>query len=742
MKRIKLLLAFESLILIAMGIALIVRWRSSQELAVSIADWKSDYAAYDDLNGWNFNEDTVQTKNSVDVLYGPFIDLKKGTYSVDIEYHCDQNQSSLVSAEDDEIEGQSENLRAGTAILSKNFDKVSYDFEAKEDMIDFEVLVKYNGKGHLQINNITICPSFKGSLRNICFVFSFFVCLDLYIILRDAIQRNRMVLLALLAIVGLSSLPLSVKGIGRGHDVLFHLMRIEGISREIRWGNIPVRMSSKWFEGFGYPVSVYYGDLLLYVPAVMRLVGFSVTAAYKFFVFGVNVGTAVITYFCMKSICKKKEIALLSSLVYCTAPYRLVDIYTRAAVGEFCAMMFFPIIAAAVYKIYTEDVSEYDSYKKNSLLLAIGMSGLIGTHILSLEMAVLFLAITCLVLFKSTFRKNTMKVYLAAVMETVVFSAYFLIPFLDYFMNVSVKVNRSVQARLLIQSRAPSIADLFSFFTEKNAPLTPGLALMTVFIMALALWIKEGKNWSRRGKVLTILSGIALLLATDLFPWDHLITNYRFGIWLSQVQIPWRYIGIAVITLTLLLGLLLVRVPKEKAETIASIIVIACCLTTFFFAGNYDENADFTFYYDGEELDTYAVVGGEYVREGSDPHTLTSQIGTENVREVSIESRQGSSMKIRCAVSEQGAGTICIPMFYYKGYRAVDDSGKEYPVGDGDNCQIQIEVPPGFSGTLLIEYREPWYWRVAELISLFSAVGLCVVKGRMIYQNEKLVAGH
>lgn len=219
---------------------------------------------------------------------------------------------------------------------------------------------------------------------------------------------------SLVAVVILVSLPLfAVLGV-YGHDLQFHLMRIEGIACDLEGGNILSKISPVWMDGYGYPVSVYYGDLLLYVPAILRIGGFPIATAYKMYLFLINFGTAVISYICFRKIFGKRNTALLLSLAYTTASYRIVDLYTRAAVGEYSAMMFFPVIALAVYRIYTQDVREWKLYRKNALTLAIGMTGVIGTHILSTEMAVL---------------------------ETVVLNLYFLIPFLDYFINVNVRIN-------------------------------------------------------------------------------------------------------------------------------------------------------------------------------------------------------------------------------------------------------------------------------------------------------------
>ncbi len=59
----------------------------------------------------------------------------------------------------------------------------------------------------------------------------------------------------------MASLPVLIKRISRGHDLLFHFMRIEGLAEETRLNSFPVRLFSLWMDGYGYPISIYYGDL-------------------------------------------------------------------------------------------------------------------------------------------------------------------------------------------------------------------------------------------------------------------------------------------------------------------------------------------------------------------------------------------------------------------------------------------------------------------------------------------------
>ena len=68
-------------------------------------------------------------------------------------------------------------------------------------------------------------------------------------------------------------------GAANGADWSFHLSRIEGIANGLREGQFPVRVYSMAKDGYGYAPSLFYGELLLYFPAVLRLLGMSVQGA-------------------------------------------------------------------------------------------------------------------------------------------------------------------------------------------------------------------------------------------------------------------------------------------------------------------------------------------------------------------------------------------------------------------------------------------------------------------------------
>lgn len=567
-------------------------------------------------------------------------------------------------------------------------------------------------------------------------LFPAFIFADLCILFQEPIKKNKFLLLALSGAVLLVSLPLFPDGIHNGHDLDFHLLRIEAVSREIRYGNIPVRLSSIYMDGYGYPVSVFYGDLLIYFPAVLRLAGFSAVTSYKIYVLCINLATVAVSFLCFNKIFRNGRIACLCSLTYACAAYRMVNIYVRAAVGEYSAMLFLPVIALSFYRICTETDTTWKRSLTNAFLPAVSMTGLIGTHILSTEMTVTILFLFCAALWKKTFRKNVLRTWGLAVLETLLLNLYYLVPFLDYYINVPVKVTASARTMYQIQSTGAHIQEYFFFFKNifgsgtayeinERMLLTPGIILIFALFSAVVLWLS--KRTTREIRLLTVFSAFVLYLASNRFPWDFLAAHFTWANFLSQIQFPWRYLSIANLLLTLLLGFVLCRlqfqkIPFKKAAVCA--IVSLNVISTGAFLFSYCTQSDPVTYSD-TDISTWAIGEGEYLRAGTDKNALTGEITSENMQSASLISRVGSKMELFCETAT--GGSVEVPMFHYKGFRVWDESGTEYAVTDGANHVIRFELPAHFSGAVTIAFVEPWYWRAAEILSLLAGLSLCAL---------------
>ena len=62
-----------------------------------------------------------------------------------------------------------------------------------------------------------------------------------------------------------------------------------------------------------------------------------------------------------------------------------------------------------------------------------------------------------------------------------------------------------------------------------------------------------------------------------------------------------------------------------------------------------------------------------------------------------------------------------MPLFYFPGYRGEDGNGAPLTVERGEGNLVRVNVS-GRSGQVHVFFREPFLWRVTELISLAAAV--------------------
>ena len=86
-------------------------------------------------------------------------------------------------------------------------------------------------------------------------------------------RLNVGLLVFLVAAVGLSCFGLFMNDLPKGHDLPFHLARIESLSEGIRFGELPVRIYPHYFKGYGYANGLMYPDLFLYPAAFLCLTG-------------------------------------------------------------------------------------------------------------------------------------------------------------------------------------------------------------------------------------------------------------------------------------------------------------------------------------------------------------------------------------------------------------------------------------------------------------------------------------
>ena len=685
---------------------------------------------YSDSGEWYVDEESA---GKGIVLYGPYMYLEKGDYTVEVDYECTQDNYMDVHAN-----GSSEYLLSGNVPLSRISTHKTFTFRLEEEVDDFEIRVGYEGIGFLKVNEITLYKN-ANEIRRAAFLLSMCILMALCAYLKwDVILANRERIAWILLTAVMATAPMLVDGFCYGHDGRFHMLRIEGVAQELLNGQFPVRMQGMWMEGYGYPVSIYYGDILLYLPAIMRIIGFSVSAAYKSYVFLVNLGTVVIAQLCFERITGDRKASCIGAAAYTFAMYRLVNMYVRTALGEYTAQMFLPVILLAVCNIYMQKPEKQDAEKdsiKNALLLALGMTGLIQTHLISVAMVGILLVILAIVLYRTTFTKRTMLTYLRAGIMTLGINMFFIVPFVDYYINVPVRVMHEGEEELVkaIEHKGAYIGQYFMLYQNATGGakynvsdrmgLTPGIVLMLALIVAVYVCLK---NSDRLLRILTAMSVLALFMASNLFPWNEIINHVPFMGWIYHIQFPFRFLSLAQVLLALLLCRVLALYADRLQEWLYPALAIAIMAVAFQQCTAMMQDRPYTMVYDAAQVDSFSVGNGEYIREDTDEELFDGEIYSNDVISLGNYQKNGTHAEFWCETGASGDAWVELPVLNYKGYHVKDRYGSGLETEDGNNNVLRILLPQEYNGLVTVDYAVPGYYRLADLGSLLCILGLCI----------------
>ena len=619
-------------------------------------------------------------------------------------------------------------------------------------------LVAYDGGGVFTLGKVTIQQDrVYAWVRVLGWLLAAFF-LDLLLLLflptsplaiRNADLRGCLFLLG--GAVLLASMPVLMQGVGIfGDDIHFHLSRIDAIAQGLKAGQFPVRIYSQAKNGYGYAPSLFYGELCLYFPAVLRTLGVSVQLSYHLYVLAVQMLTAGIAFYSFRQMFSHNKTALLGSVLYLLNPYRLQNLYWRAAVGEYTAMAFLPLIPAALCLLYgrKEPTKKQAGAACTEMVIAFGM--LLQTHMISLEIMVLATAVFCLFHLRRTFSRCVLFVWLKSVAIVLLLNLWFLLPFLEIMgsgIYGGMYGGTTMNAGRMIQRSGYAIPKVLTWNTHGR---NIGIELIIGCMVFLWAWIGHDEEIPHREQKIGLWStGIGLAAcwaSTNTFPWGLVgaLPGKISGILLA-IQFPWRYLTLAAILLTLatLCAVSLLR-PKKLARPLAVLLLSASLLGVGFFYREYLPSESGEYVGDSGELvyvdylvtnvawyydKLYLPIGAKETRDG---FVIEKKVTTAEVEQIE-KTEKGVILQYTAGMGEDGI--IELPLLYYPVYGIKEGAGTLFKT---ENGMLGIQVPAGSSGTIRVAVQEPLRWRLAELV---SAVTVLVWIGSMKKKKRKTLQG-
>lgn len=560
-------------------------------------------------------------------------------------------------------------------------------------------------------------------------------------------REDKTILILLGCVIFWIGLPLYQSGLAEGADLRFHLWRMEGLYEGLMDGQFPVRIQPGWLDGHGYAVSVFYGDILLYFPALLRMAGFTIEEAFKLCMIGMNAATVTVCYWSFKKIAANNIAALIGTMLYAGSMEHLYRLYSSSMIGMFCAMTFYPIVLLGLYLLFTED-TEKKEYKKIWLYLVIGYSGLLMTHMISCLIVGLFTIIVCVVFVKKLFRKATILELGKALLMGILVNLWFLVPFFHYILCGTTRLfsgktdweglDYYVELAGFMKNARP-VSNLFFDFFQSGQGLGYALTFVLCLYVVLIPWQKKDLL-TKRSRYVFGFALVGLWFCSKLFPAVEVAKVSRVFVKVFYtIQHQHRFLGVAGILVSCL-AVLLFSMPILKRKELFIIAVGFFAIIMYQdmqYFSTLEANARYLDKIDlesktGKGMLEYGVGNGEYIPVETDVSILKEEVNydTSQIQMDKIE-REYLNYKITAHNTSNQQQVISLPLLYYEGYISKDsDTGADMEIEAGENGCVDVSLPANYSGSFEVRFATPWYWRVAEVVSMMALLAFIVYEVR------------
>jgi len=718
------------------------------------------------IYGGGFDENGVYSVNEASgeegtncLVAGP-LNLKPGVYQVSFFYQTDAEQVTSVK---DETVGYRKLLSNAVSLYPTPVMKEClYRFTLLEPSEALNITVKYTGNGVLQIKDVCLTHT-RQEYSMFLFVTMLLMLLAEVVLYYfgysgKKLSREEKQIWFGLGVIGiLASMPLFVDYIVWGDDLFFHLARIEGIAQG--WGNgmFPVRMHGYMMEGMGYPTSIMYGDVFVWIAAFLRYVGFDLSVAYKGYILFTNVLTILISYISFKNIFRDKYVGLWCSALYTLSLYRLYNVYVRSAMGEYTAMIFWPLICWGLSRVLSEE-PDIVKERKTVYILAIGYMGVLYCHVLSLEMVIGFTILIGLICFKRFFRKEALLSFIKAAVLAIALSVWFIVPFLDYTMNVDMKVfhvgnpiqilGLYVLQLLWIFPWSGNLSYMYQSGMQDVKAYGIGIGFILVIIaFAYIIMLKrnelKGQKYYPMAKIAAGIGICACTMSLSLFPWDMLSEmSPILESLIFSLQFPYRLLSVATIALTVLAGCVLLLLKnvmgKVRTRCYALAILVFTMMSSFFFMEDDLQHTSWLDIRDVACLGTQRVGNGEYLPYEMDTGALMYFVPNAGPGIVLEEyEKKNCGAEISCQNSSTEDDFIECSLIYYPGYEAKSvETGEKFKVSSGNNQMLRVNVPAGFSGEIQVDFVGRPIWKITDILSACLWFVCVLLIGRSVYKRK------
>ena len=547
--------------------------------------------------------------------------------------------------------------------------------------------------------------------------------------------------------------PIFSMDLTQNNEARLHMARIFSINSVLKDGVFPPIIDHKYINGFGYALNLFYGPITTYIPIIfLNLLGTS-GLALKVFAFFTVFLSGITMYNFIYSVTKRRLVATIGAIIYISVPYKLSNIFSRSAVGEYTAFIFIPLVFEGLYNIFND--------KGKSYLLGIGIIGLILSHTISTVYIAIFAFIYLLLNINKLGKWKVWKRLLLNAFVALVVCMFYLIPLIEHY----IVGNYTIFDTIAMHSNCPEVytttlgfEDLFaSEFGNQEIRFSLGIMTCILVLLGVFCYKKIKKEYKEIYLSFLFISIIALIMATKLFPW------FLMPSFMGIIQFAWRNLGFFAFFISLICGINAVTFAEGilKKEVLKDTFSFAVIISICVFAslgvmrdwkfGDLENEKKF----DDRIRNTDRVYFFSINRDYLPLNSLKNQyylVDRDNCTYVldgkaTIDSENKVKLKDIVQLSNVEDNTIIeLPYIYYLGYDVeVKYDNNDYvnvKTFESENGMVAIELEQCESATVNIEYKGTIIEKVGYGISFVGVIMLIAMiyverRNNLLYENER-----
>lgn len=661
----------------------------------------------------SFNQGLERTGENYGVMNsGPGLSVTGGRYTIRYDIESDGENALRVDS------ANGADLSPSEIILPAGHAQGSVSFYSLDELYDLQILVDYRAGSYIRVNRIDLVGNRNtDGLWTLTFALLGAAALCA-LHARGFMTGRRMGELAIIAMaVMIASLPDLRGNLHLGHDSEFHMGRLLNLVHGLRGGQLPVRVGTYLQNGYGAVTSVFYPDLFLYIPAGMMLLGGSFTYCYHAFFVMMHAASALTMRYSAEKVFGSGRAGTAAAVLYTLSQYRLMNIYSRFAVGESLAMCFLPLFLLGLYEMILGD-------KRRWRLLALSATAICQSHLITTAVCGVIAVLAGIAGVVKILREGRLVPLLKAIAAAALLNAFFLVPLLDFgqqdiataWMMRDLNEEAVHPAQLLMTaSSASGLAD--SGFKGYAV----GIGTPLLIAAAAALYTALCREKKERTDILALLlcaaGAVCAVMSTRLFPWGR-VTAMTGGL-AAYIQFPWRMLVLTSLCFSLAGGYAVSRMTENRdgAAEIAVLALCAVCVLPLLTAEARDEK-----FIKKGWLPEWDVRFGDYTLPGANLRLLdiVEPLADEDV---TITDYRKIGTEIEAYVSAPRGGEVVLPLYAFLGYEA-EIGGEPLEIGATENSHMLLTLDAGMEGRLHVHYAGKLLWRIGDGISLAALLAI------------------